>query len=74
MKQENNIITQKKLEINIPEENQVNMFKKNDFSGKIIGEMFNCYIIIEYEHKIILIDKHAAHERIIYEKLKKQII
>lgn len=72
IKQENNIITQKKLEINIPEENQVNMFKKNDFSGKIIGEMFNCYIIIEYEHKMILIDKHAAHERIIYEKLKKQ--
>ncbi|MBR4766293.1 MAG: DNA mismatch repair protein MutL, partial [Clostridia bacterium] len=32
---------------------------------------FKTYIIAEYNQKIIVIDKHAAHERIIYEKLKK---
>lgn len=39
----------------------------------IIGEIFNTYIILEKnEDKILLIDKHAAHERLIYEKLKKE--
>ena len=36
----------------------------------VIGEIFNCYIIAECEKEMILIDKHAAHERIIFEKLK----
>ncbi len=38
---------------------------------RYIGEAFKTYIIIEKNSKeLILIDKHAAHERIIYEKLK----
>ncbi len=37
----------------------------------IVGEVFKCYIIIELENKMIMVDKHAAHERIIFEKLKK---
>ncbi len=39
----------------------------------IVGEIFKCYIIIELESKMILVDKHAAHERIIFEKLKNGI-
>ncbi len=39
-------------------------------SWRIIGEAFNSYIIVERAEKIILIDKHAAHERIIFERLK----
>ena len=38
---------------------------------KIIGEAFGLYILAEYDKKIIMIDKHAAHERIIFERLKK---
>lgn len=38
---------------------------------KYIGEVFSTYIIAEKNNKeILLIDKHAAHERMIYEKLK----
>ncbi len=40
-------------------------------TARFIGEAFKTYIIAELEGKLILIDKHAAHERIIYEKLKK---
>ncbi|MEE1026546.1 MAG: DNA mismatch repair endonuclease MutL [Acutalibacteraceae bacterium] len=38
---------------------------------KYIGEAFDTYIIVSYENSLYLIDKHAAHERINFEKLKK---
>lgn len=38
---------------------------------KLIGEAFNCYIMIEYEGDLLVIDKHAAHERVIFEELKQ---
>ncbi len=39
---------------------------------KLIGEAFSCYIILQQKESLILIDKHAAHERIIFENLKNQ--
>lgn len=39
---------------------------------KIVGEIFNTYILIESGNELIMIDKHAAHERLIYERLLKQ--
>ncbi len=36
---------------------------------RLIGEAFSTYIIVEVGKKLLLIDKHAAHERIIYNKL-----
>ncbi len=39
---------------------------------RLLGEAFKTYIICEYDNKICLIDKHAAHERIIYNKIKKE--
>lgn len=39
---------------------------------KFIGEAFNTYLIAELEGKMIIIDKHAAHERILFEKFKKE--
>ena len=40
---------------------------------KYVGELFDTYIIVEKNQKeMLLIDKHAAHERIIYEKLKAE--
>lgn len=39
----------------------------------IIGEAFNTYIIAEMKGKLLLIDKHAAHERMIYNKLKENL-
>ncbi len=37
---------------------------------KLVGEVFNCYVIVEFDNSILLIDKHAAHERILFEDLK----
>lgn len=40
---------------------------------KIIGEAFNSYVIVELGDIMYLIDKHAAHERIIFEQLKSKL-
>lgn len=39
---------------------------------KYIGRLFNTYILLSYEDKAILIDQHAAHERILFEKFLSQ--
>ena len=39
---------------------------------RIIGEAFKTYIFVELEDKMLMIDKHAAHERILFEKFKAQ--
>ena len=38
---------------------------------KIIGIVFSTYIIIEMNQEMYIIDQHAAHERVLYEKVKK---
>ena len=43
---------------------------KEKIIPKILGEAFETYIITQVEEDILLIDKHAAHERILFEKLK----
>ena len=39
---------------------------------RMIGEAMNTYILVQQEDKLILIDKHACHERIIFDKLLKE--
>lgn len=40
---------------------------------RYIGEAFKSYLIIEHnDDELVLIDKHAAHERLLYEKLKSR--
>ncbi len=39
---------------------------------RFIGEAFNTYLIAELDKKLVLIDKHAAHERILFEKFKSE--
>ena len=39
---------------------------------RVIGEAFKTYILVEQGDKMLVIDKHAAHERIIFNSLKKE--
>ncbi len=36
----------------------------------VVGEAYHTYIIVEMADKLLIIDKHAAHERLLYEELK----
>jgi len=38
---------------------------------RYVGELYNCYILVQQGEDSFFIDKHAAHERILFEKLKK---
>ena len=44
--------------------------EKKTVNWRFVGEVFNSYLICEVDDKLLLIDKHAAHERIIFEDLK----
>lgn len=40
---------------------------------KIIGQLFDTYWMVEYEDKLFIIDQHAAHEKVLYEKTMKKV-
>ncbi len=42
-------------------------------SWRIVGQVFNSYIIVETEDKMLMIDQHAAHERLLYEQLRARL-
>lgn len=36
---------------------------------KIIGQIFSTYWLVEYQNELFIIDQHAAHERVLYERI-----
>lgn len=40
---------------------------------RIIGQVFETYWIVEFDNKLYIIDQHAAHEKVMYEKMMKQL-
>lgn len=40
---------------------------------KIIGQVFDTYWIVEFEEKLYIIDQHAAHEKVLYERIMKEL-
>lgn len=51
----------------------VDSVKPEPASQRLIGELFGTYLVLQRgEEQMVLIDKHAAHERLLYEKLRKE--
>jgi len=40
---------------------------------RVLGVAFQTYILVEQENKLLLIDQHAAHERLLYERLTRSL-
>jgi len=53
-----------------PELVQEEIAMPKEIEWRMVGELYNSYIIVEQGDNAFLIDKHAAHERILFEKLK----
>lgn len=69
-------VTAMVLQATAQEEDKLPVKQYNpDAEVKLIGEAFSTYIIVSRGESIFLIDKHAAHERLLFNELKeKQII
>ena len=62
------VMKQSPINLNIQQKDYL-----DEFSDSInIGVAFNSYIIIQHQTDLYFIDQHAAHERLLYEKLYKQ--
>lgn len=42
-------------------------------SFRVIGTLFNTYILVELKDRLLMIDQHAAHERLMYERFKARL-
>ena len=62
----------------IAEASQLNLFEEKILTAdnrsrfRIIGQVFETYWLIQFEEKLMMIDQHAAHEKVNYERLMRQ--
>ena len=62
-----------------PAAQQLNLFEENlverkvQAEYKIIGQVFETYWLVEFNDSLYIIDQHAAHERVLYEKTLKSM-
>ncbi|MCR5810911.1 MAG: DNA mismatch repair endonuclease MutL [Lachnospiraceae bacterium] len=49
------------------------MLEDNRPSFRVIGQVFETYWMIQYDRKLLIIDQHAAHEKVNYERLMKRL-
>ena len=55
-----------------PESVTVDEGKNDEIKFRLIGEAFKTYLIVEIDNELYFIDKHAAHERMNYERFRSQ--
>ncbi len=62
----------------IKDASQLNLFEEKILTPEnraeyvLIGQVFDTYWIVQFENKMLIIDQHAAHEKVKYERLMKQ--
>lgn len=63
-----------KGEPGLEENGQMTFFtEKNRPYFNLVGQIFSTYWIIEYQGKVYIIDQHAAHEKVNYERMMKEL-
>lgn len=67
------IVEQEEKNSFVPEETKCEDEAKPALNFTVIGEIFKTYILVECDSKLLIIDKHAAHERMIFNKLSSGV-
>mgnify|MGYP003333141021 CR=1 FL=1 len=65
------VIVNTGVQMNLFEDKMLTVDAMNEY--KIIGQIFDTYWLIEYRDKLLVMDQHAAHEKVKYEALIKQL-
>lgn len=71
IKAKDQIIVEKPEQLNFFDEKLLTHEAKQEY--RIVGQIFDTYWIIEYRDKMLMIDQHAAHEKVKYEQILKKI-
>lgn len=71
IKAKEHIIIEKPEQLNFFDEKILTREAKDEY--RIIGQVFETYWMIEYRDKLLIIDQHAAHEKVKYEQILKKV-
>lgn len=67
---EQTVVVQKPQQLNLFEEKILTASNRSKY--RFIGQVFDTYWLIQYEDQLMIMDQHAAHEKVKYERLMKQ--
>ncbi|MDE5700607.1 MAG: DNA mismatch repair endonuclease MutL [Lachnospiraceae bacterium] len=71
IKSKDQIIVEKPEQLNFFDEKILTREAKQEY--RIVGQVFDTYWIIEYRDKMLMIDQHAAHEKVKYEQILSKV-
>ena len=71
IKAKDQIIVEKPEQLNFFDEKLLTREARQEY--RLIGQVFDTYWIIEYRDKMLMIDQHAAHEKVKYEQILKKV-
>lgn len=71
IKSAEHILVEKPVQLDLFEENFVDV--KSRESYQILGQIFDTYWLIAFKDKLFIMDQHAAHEKVKYERLVKEL-
>lgn len=71
IKAKEHIIIEKPEQLNFFDEKILTREAKEEY--RVIGQVFETYWMIEYRDKLLIIDQHAAHEKVKYEQILKKV-
>lgn len=71
IKANEHILVEKPAQMNLFEEKILTSDARNEYT--ILGQIFETYWLITYKDKLLIVDQHAAHEKVKYERLVKEL-
>lgn len=71
IKADQHIMVERPVQLNLFEEQILTKEAREEY--RILGQVFDTYWLIAYQDKLLIIDQHAAHEKVKYERLLMQL-